>query len=169
MRFFPRMLIRVHIYVYNICIPATSFDRTFMCEKVIPLVPNIKMYIHTFFCQSLTDIACLADLRRAIYMTWMHVMLLWQLSEVNCGYVSDEFERMDTTDTTSLNEAITWDILINRSRHYMYRILLCTYTFNCETNWSFRWLVIGYSTCVESSQSPSHSQGVGVLCSHSVI
>ena len=32
-----------------------------------------------------------------------------------------------------------------------------------------RWFIVAHSTVVQSSQSPSHSQSVGVLCSHWVI
>ena len=40
-------------------------------------------------------------------------------------------------------------------------------TLHSELCCSHRWFVIRHSTCVESSQSPSHNQGVGVLCSGS--
>ena len=42
-------------------------------------------------------------------------------------------------------------------------------TFNSETRCVIGWLIISHSTCVESSQSLSHSQSVSVLCSHWVI
>ena len=42
-------------------------------------------------------------------------------------------------------------------------------TFNSETRCVIGWLIISYSTCVQSSQSPSHSQSVSVLSSHWVI
>ena len=42
-------------------------------------------------------------------------------------------------------------------------------TLHSETSRGHRWLDIRHSTLVESSQSPSHSQGVGVLCSRNII
>ena len=42
-------------------------------------------------------------------------------------------------------------------------------TPDCQACHNPRGFVVGYCTLVESSKSPSHSQGVGVLCSHWVI
>ena len=54
--------------------------------------------------------------------------------------------------------------------HILYTyIYIHIHTFNSHVCHCLRWLVIRHSTLVESSQSPSHSQGVGVLCSRNII
>ena len=46
---------------------------------------------------------------------------------------------------------------------------LIVLTLQCYTRSVFRWNIVRHSALVVSSQSPSHSQGVGVLCSRSIV